>query len=60
MISSIAASETSMTGLSATMRCFGKKSSVAKLGDIRGIVPPSSLIRLLDILLARALDTHIS
>ena len=60
VISSIAASEISMSGLSAPMRCFGKKSSVAKLGDIRGIVPPSTLLRLLDILLARALDTHLS
>ena len=60
VISSIASSEISMRALSAPMRCFGKKSSVGKLGDIRGIVPPSSLLRLLDILLARALETHLS
>ena len=56
---SILGSEKHMSTLASPMHCFGKVSSNSTLKDLRGIIPPSTLLRLLDRLLAVSLEAHL-
>ena len=55
----VCSTELLMRSLASPVRCFGKKSTHTSAGDVRAIVPPCSLLVLLDAILARCLTDRL-
>ena len=56
----VCSSEAMMQSLESPLLCFGKSAAHTATCDIRGIIPPCALLKLLDNLLARALSDRLS
>ena len=56
----VCSSEAMMRSLESPLLCYGKSSADTATCDIRGIIPPCALLKLLDDVLARSLSNRLS
>ena len=59
-VRTIVSSEQAMSRLESPMLCFGKSASLSPLEQIRAIVPPGVLVKIMDRLLATNLGNHLA
>ena len=56
----VVSNETMMSSLESPLLCYGKQSKHSKLAHVRGIIPPCTLLKVLDCLLASLLTDRLS
>ena len=56
----VASSETCMSSLESPLLCYGKLSKDTHLKDVREVIPPCSLLKILDVILASLLSDRLS
>ena len=56
----VASSETCISSLESPLLCYGKKAKDTFLDDVRGVIPPCALLKLLDVILASLLSERLT